>query len=622
LRLYNTNLSGPIPPELGDLTALEELYLYNANLSGPLPPELGNLANVRFLSLASNALSGPVPAEFGALTNVEVLALANNAGLAGALPQSLTGLDRLEELVASGTDLCAPADTGFRAWLDGVHKRRIKFCVEGDPPIAYLTQAVQSREFPVPLVAGERALLRVFPTATQATSVGIPAVRARFYVNGRETHVVDMPGKSTPVPIAVDESSLSKSANAEIPAEVIRPGLEMVIEVDPERTLEEALGVAKRIPETGRLAVDVRAMPRLDLTLIPFVWIQTQDSAIVDLVEAMAADPENHEMLGDTRTLMPVGSLDVTAHEPVLTSSNNGGRVFGETKAIQAMEGGTGHYMGMMANPVAAPAGIALLSGRSSFSIPEPSTIAHELGHNMSLRHAPCGGPGGLDPSYPYTDGSIGVWGYDFRDGGSLVQPSRPDVMSYCFPGQWTSDYGFTNALRYRLFDEGAPMSAAVSARTRSLLLWGGVDADGQPSLNPAFVVDAPAALPDSAGEYEIAGRAADGSELFSLTFTMPLTADGDGSSSFTFVLPVRDRWEDDLDRIILTGPGGSFTLDGDSDRPMTILLDPRTRQVRAILRDLPSPTQAAMDATGHAGGPALEVIFSRGIPDAAAWRR
>ena len=89
--------------------------------------------------------------------------------------------------------------------------------------MAYLTQAVQSREFPVPLVAGEKALLRVFPTANQATSQGIPLVRARFFVNGRETHMQDIPGKSTPIPTEVDESSLAKSANAEIPAGVIRP---------------------------------------------------------------------------------------------------------------------------------------------------------------------------------------------------------------------------------------------------------------------------------------------------------------------------------------------------------------------------------------------------------------
>ena len=77
-----------------------------------------------------------------------------------------------------------------------------------------------SRELPVPLVAEEKALLRVFVTARKATSEGIPLVRARFYLGGRETHVEDIPGKSTRIPTEVDESSLSKSANAEISAEV------------------------------------------------------------------------------------------------------------------------------------------------------------------------------------------------------------------------------------------------------------------------------------------------------------------------------------------------------------------------------------------------------------------
>ena len=83
---------------------------------------------------------------------------------------------------------------------------------------------MQSQEFPVPLVAEEKALLRVFVTARKATNEGIPLVgnRARFYLDGKETHVEDIPGKSIPIPTEVDESSLSKSANAEIPAEPVR----------------------------------------------------------------------------------------------------------------------------------------------------------------------------------------------------------------------------------------------------------------------------------------------------------------------------------------------------------------------------------------------------------------
>ena len=625
LGLQENELTGLVPPELGSLASLEYFDGTHNDLSGPIPPELGSLANLTTLFLDYNELSGPVPPEFRGLSNLWELGLTNNPGLEGPLPAALTDLTRLSSLQAGGTQLCAPLDPAFQAWLEGVHKRRITPCHAANPSMAYLTQAVQSREFPVPLVAGEKALLRVFPVAGNATSEGIPLVRARFYVDGRETHVVDIPGKSTPIPTELDESSLLKSANAVIPAEVVEPGLEMVIDVDPEGTLDAALAVSKRIPETGRLPVDVRAVPLFDLTLLPFIWSETQDASIVELIDEIAADPGNHDLLTDTRDLLPVRDLTVTAHDPVVTSSSNGYVLISEVAAIWAMEGGTGHYMAMMSTDDISrdgPAGIARLGGRYSFLAPyRPSLLAHELGHNFSLRHAPCGSAGGPDPSYPYPDGSIGVWGYDFRDGGSLVPPSRPDLMSYCRRAQWISDYGFTNALRYRLVDEGAP-EAAVAGSGRSLLLWGGIGTDSVPFLEPAFVVDAPAALPASAGEYRLTGQSGSGVELFSLAFAMPETADGDGSSSFAFVLPVPDRWEDDLDRIILTGPGGSFTLDGNSDRPMALLRNPRNGQVRGILRDLPPPAQAAMDAAGRAAAPGLEVLFSRGIPDAAAWRR
>ena len=504
LSLSDNELTGPIPPELGNLSSVTYLALDGNALSGSLPHELGNLTTVEELHLDYNNLEGPVPPGFGGMASLQELSLTRNAGMEGPLPTDLTDLHQLDALLAGGTDLCAPSDAGFQAWLEGVYKRRIAPCVAGDPPMAYLTQAVQSREFPVPLVAEERALLRVFPTARKATSVGIPLVRARFYLNGRETHVEDIPGKSTPIPTAVDESSLSKSANAEIPAEVIEPGLEMVIEVDPEGTLDEDLGVAKRIPETGRLAVEVRDMPVFDLTVIPFVWTQTNDESIVDLAEAMAADPENHEMLGDTRTLLPIGDLEVTAHEPVVSSSNSAFVLLDQTVAIRAMEGGAGHYKGMMSPPVTGAGGVAYAPGRSSFSLPYPYILAHELGHNLSLFHAPCGTTG--DPSFPYSDGSIGAWGYDFRDGGRLVRPSAPDLMSYCGP-KWMSDYHFTNALRFRLSDADSVGLPDRGTPTQSLLLWGGAGVDSVPFLEPAFVVDARPELPRSAGEYRLTGR-------------------------------------------------------------------------------------------------------------------
>ena len=611
--LMDNALSGPIPPELGDLTRLQTLYLENNDLSGPIPRELGSLTNLESLRLDNNDLTGPVPPEFGGMSSLRRLSLTNNSGMSGALPAGLTAL-RLEALLAGGTDLCAPPDPGFQAWLEGVHRRRVAACAKGDPPMAYVTQAVQSQEYPVPLVAGEKALLRVFVTAALHTTVGIPPVQARFYLNGTERHVMDIPAKTTAIPTEVLEHNLSVSANAEIPGEIVQPGLEVVIEIDPDGTLDPGLGVAKRIPDTGRMVLDVRDMPVFDLTVIPFLWSADPDRAVVETAGAMEADPEGHELLWDTRTLLPIGDLKVTAHEPVLSSSNSKFVLLAETRAIRAMEGGTGHYMGMMSGPLNPGGGVASRPGRVNFSSLNASTVAHELGHNMSLRHAPCGNPNTVDPSFPHRDGSTGAWGYDFRDGGSLVGPEYKDLMSYCEP-EWISDYHFANALRFRLFDERPPLVAATS-----LLLWGGLDAEGEPFLNPAFVVDAPPALPDSAGEHRIAGRTASGDELFALSFTMPEVVDGDGGSSFAFVLPAQPGWAGNLATLTLSGPGGSVTLDSDTDLPMTILLDPSTGQVRGILQDLPQADAAAL--APQAGFDSLDVLFSRGIPDAAAWSR
>ena len=176
LTLYGNDLSGAIPPELGDLSNLRWLYFGGNDLAGAIPAELGDLANLERLSLAANDLSGPLPPTFGGLASLRELQLAHNAELAGAIPAGLRDL-ALESLIASGTNLCVPLEPAFEEWLATIPRRRIAVC--GEPPAAYLVQAVQSLAHPVPLVAGEEALLRVFVTAAMETTEGIPDVRAR-----------------------------------------------------------------------------------------------------------------------------------------------------------------------------------------------------------------------------------------------------------------------------------------------------------------------------------------------------------------------------------------------------------------------------------------------------------
>ncbi len=640
LQLNENFLTGTIPRELGNLDKLTHLWLRGNELTGEIPSELGNLANLRQLHLGRNRLTGPIPAELGNLTNLEALylyengltggvprELANltrlwvmsfrlNPGLSGAFPSGFVSLRELVRFYSDGTDLCAPRDAPFLAWLNTVRSQRVELCDLTDLSV-YLTQAVQSNEFPVPLVAGREALLRVFVTAPRPTSERIPAVRARFYLDDSEIHVADIAAKATTIPTEIDQSSLSRSSQTVIPGSVVQPELEMVVEVDPAGALDPALGVRSRIPETGRIVLNVAEMPPLSLTVIPFVWSETSDSSVTALATGMEADPDRHALLEHTTSLLPISDLDVTAHAPVVTSSNSVVEILSQTAVIQAMEGGTGNWLGLIAPPVDGNvAGAAHLGGGSvSASITSSSTIAHELGHNLGLFHAPCGNASWVDTAFPHANGSIGAWGYDFRRQ-VLIAPDAADLMSYCGP-RWISDYHFGNALRYRLIEE-ANTGASRSAATRSLLLWGGVDMDGLLFLEPAFVMDAPPKLPRNGGAYQLAGHDASGSELFSIQFEMQEVADADGQKLFAFMIPVETDGVADLADITLSGPEGSVSLDRDTDRPVAILRSLSNGQVRGILRSVSSEAAVQAD-TGVSG---LDLLLSRGIPEVAPWRQ
>ena len=69
LDLSDNQLTGQIPPEIGNLINLNSLQLYNNQLTGQIPPEIGNLNNLNYLVLSYNQLEGQIPVEIGNITN-------------------------------------------------------------------------------------------------------------------------------------------------------------------------------------------------------------------------------------------------------------------------------------------------------------------------------------------------------------------------------------------------------------------------------------------------------------------------------------------------------------------------------------------------------------------------
>ena len=113
LELHDNQLTGEIPPELGGLPDLRDLFLSYNDLTGEIPPELGRLSNLTELSLSANQLTGEIPPELGGLSNLTRLALYANQ-LTGEIPPELGGLSNLTRLYLGGNQLTGCIPEGLR----------------------------------------------------------------------------------------------------------------------------------------------------------------------------------------------------------------------------------------------------------------------------------------------------------------------------------------------------------------------------------------------------------------------------------------------------------------------------------------------------------------------------
>ena len=508
-------------------------------------------------------------------------------------------------------------------------------------PAAHLTQASQDLSGDVPLIAGREALLRVFATADERYAVGHEG-QATFFVRGHEVHSASLEPPASGIPIDVEEGRLAHSFNARIPGHALQPGLEMVVELDPDGVLPLKAGSSTRFPPSGRLVLDVRELPPLNLTVVPVLYrteARRETNPVVEDVTRDMAGTDSYGTIGHLRAILPIGDLNVRRREPYYTHADTmvGGdqHLFDEIALLRHLEaGGTNeYYHGIFFHPHRSdwPAlgrgdqpGYAAISGIWSDPVHLKNVFAHEFGHNLSLWHAYCGVP----PSHPaytaHADGSIGVWGHRFTDGngtgfGRLLDPELhgdlmgedtcPDWRDWGANGTWISDRNFTRAFDHRLDLASAPaLFAPRAAAQETLLLWGGVH-KGDLRLEPAFAHDARVKLPQAPGPYQFEGRDAEGRRLFSFSFTPDALAHGGGS--FLFAIPFEPAWTEDLDRITLTGPEGSTTLDRETGGRAAMVIDRASGRVRTIARDWSVGNAAS--AAAMASDAQVEVI--RGLP-------
>jgi hypothetical protein len=353
-----------------------------------------------------------------------------------------------------------------------------------------ITQAIQTVQGNVPLVADRPALLRVVVRAT-TSGPSNASVRVRLF-HGASLMKDTVLTRSGLVPTVRADGTLSSTWNWQLPASLVKPGLTVTAEADPAQAIADGDRTDNVWPRTGSTGSipEVRVVPPWRPVLVPVEFTSVGLTGDVTVANAES------RYLDLVRRTMPLAEVIPSVRAPFaiddpMPASNDGTawvNILSKINALRLAEATSTQqfYYGVL--PITYNSGIAgmgYVPGRASVGWDKASSAAyvaaHEWGHNFSLWHGPCGNPGSEDPSFPHAGGTIGGHGWDVVSN-TLRPPTNFDLMGYCAIAQsWISDYFWTKALNHRV------ASGVVMGSTMSLVVSGRIDGS-RVRLEPAWL--------------------------------------------------------------------------------------------------------------------------------------
>ena len=285
---------------------------------------------------------------------------------------------------------------------------------------------------------------------------------------------------------------------------------ELAVIIDPESIFPEVDESNNRVNFTLDVGNSV-SLPYLQLTLIP---IQTRQG-LPDVSDVERFTQPIYE-------LMPVGIIDISVGDTFDLSAQSwslasGGSFLQRLYGLYIREGdrSTFYHGVVLQRGKTTLCGIAYVDANVAITVDQsencqPSTVAHEIGHNFSLEHAPACGAGeqGPDPDFPYPEGNIGSETGWLMQQRIYIEPTAPvfigfnhryfDVMSYC-PETFTSRYSYRKALD-KLYDRfgvraaskvGTPVASEIERMDgRSIAIVGHVSLDTGWQVSEVAVVE------------------------------------------------------------------------------------------------------------------------------------
>lgn len=369
-----------------------------------------------------------------------------------------------------------------------------------------VTQAIQDLDNTVPLVQGRKTLVRVYPQTTGYTPVS--DVRMELDVFRGQTLITTLTTESFTVQGALARSNLDYSFNIDLPENLLQGELTLRARVDAGN------GVNELNENNNELFTSIafNSVPPLNITIVPISYTYAPTGVTCPA-------PASEDVYSDfVLRSYPLNSVNVSFHAPVnfvgdLTSDAEATRLLQQITDLKQMEGASASrvYYGIF--PLTAgsscPVGVGgkgWIGQRVAIGHEGSGALmAHEIGHTFGLKHAPCGGSdSSVDPSFPYTEGSIGEYGVDVFNM-VLYPPTGPnyatDIMSYRCQFIWFSDYHYR-----KLFEDQTAkgFSQIFAPTTDVLMLRAHFDEAGNPSFKPIYVGTGQPSPPAEGSQYLI----------------------------------------------------------------------------------------------------------------------
>ena len=337
------------------------------------------------------------------------------------------------------------------------------------------------------LISGKSALVMVNATTSKPTEAK-PAGTVRVETAAGvlvQSIALTLPTAALAASVP-DVPSFTTAYNAILPANLVKSGMQLTISLANGQT---ATVVKPRVG--GGVPMTLVAVPVQMGSLVGEV-LANAGSYMQAVAPLQSVTYQTHAIYV-SKTKLPTIEADWSSAMSAVLS---------EMAGLYYLEGAqpNTYYYGFVPKRSYGQTGVGFAPGNAAVGFDLPTapevvlqTLIHELGHNLSLDHAPCGGPNYVDPLFPYQGGFLGapgryIWGYNLKTS-SFTDPRNTelhDTMSYCY-GMTFSDYNYRKMQTHLTPADALVIAGATvpAAGPQQLLMVSGQVTAGQAELKP-----------------------------------------------------------------------------------------------------------------------------------------